>query len=226
MSIQGTSQPFRKVRSTMNIVTAEIAKIQIGQVSFDGVMFPDGSYGIAVPQIVELNLVPPDRSRKQLEALTGMVFQTHQKAKTKLHPKAVNVIGLNDFEKLTFELAMNGHLVAQKFVRDLYGLSLHQLFSDAFNVKFEKEDRQRWLETRFNTKHDFRPLTDCLQLAGFKEPKQYGKYIHLMQTKIGIQDGTRDELDFPTLNKLERAQNRLTAYMECGLTPMQALHKL
>jgi len=210
----------------MNILTAEIADVQVGNLTIEGVMFPDGRYGVAIPQLVDLNLVPPDRSRKQLESLTGMVFQSHQKAKTKLNPKTVNVIGLQDFEVLLAKLDRAGNKNAQDLRDALVGLSLHQFFSDAFGVKFEKEDRQRWLESRFNTKHDFRPLTDQLQKAGFVEPKEYGKYIHLMQSKIGIKSGTRDELDFTTLNKLERAQNRLTAFMECGLSPMQALEKL
>jgi hypothetical protein len=210
----------------MNIVTAEITTVQIGQVSFSGVMFPDGSYGVAIPQLVTLNLVPPDRSRKQLESLAGMTFKTHQKAKTKLNSKAVNVIGLQDFEVLLAKLDRAGNKNAQDFRDALVGLSLHQLFSDAFGIQFEKEDRQKWLENRFKTKHDFRPLTDELQKAGFKEPKDYGKYIHLMQSKLGIEDGTRDELDNKTLMKLVDGQTKLTAYMSCGLTPMQALNKL
>ena len=129
------------------------------------------------------------------------------------------------FEKIILELALKGNELATRLVRALVGLSLHQLFCDSFGKKFEIEDRQRWLETRFNTKHDFRPLTDQLQAYGFKEPWEYAKYISLMQCKLGIMNGTRDFLDFPTLNKLERCQTKLTAYMECGIEPYDALRK-
>ena len=209
----------------MNIVTAETTIVQIGQVSFNGVMLPDGSYGIAIPQIADLFLDSQSQASQTLKRLMGKGFKTH-KAKTRFNRNATLIISLPEFERVIAKLDRAGNKQAQDFRDALVGLSLYQLFSDAFGIQIEKEDRQRWLETRFNTKHDFRPLTDQLQKAGFKEPKEFGRYIHLMQSKIGVEDGTRDVLDFKTLNKLERTQNRLTAFMECGLSPMQALDKL
>jgi len=209
----------------MNILTAEIAEVQIGNLTIEGVMFPDGSYGVAIPQVSSLFLDNHNQASKTLKRLMGADFKT-SKVKTPFNRNATLAISLPDFERVVAKLDRAGNKKAQDFRDTMVGLSFHQLFSDAFGVKFEKEDRQRWLESRFNTKHDFRPLTDQLQKAGFVEPKEYGKYIHLMQSKIGIKSGTRDELDFTTLNKLERAQNRLTAFMECGLSPMQALEKL
>ena len=209
----------------MNILTAEIANVQVGSLTIEGVMFPDGSYGIAIPQVASLFLESQNQASQTVKRLLGKDFKAH-KAKTKFNRNMTLVVLLPDFERLLAKLDRAGNKKAQDFRDVMVGLSFHQMFSDAFGVKFEKEDRQRWLESRFNTKHDFRPLTDQLQKAGFVEPKEYGKYIHLMQSKIGIKSGTRDELDFTTLNKLERAQNRLTAFMECGLSPMQALDKL
>lgn len=212
-------------RGNMSILTAEIATVKIHNISIEGVMFPDGSYGVAIPQVSSLFLDNQNQASKTLKRLMGADFKT-SKVKTPFNRNATLVVSLPDFERVVAKLDRAGNKPAQDFRDTLVGLSLHQLFSDEFGVKFEKEDRQKWLENRFKTKHDFRPLTDELQKAGFKEPKQYGKYISLMQSKLGIEDGTRDELDNKTLMKLVDGQTKLTAYMSCGLTPMQALHKL
>lgn len=210
------------------MLTAFVAKVQIGTIEIDGLMDEEGNYYVAIPQLAEINLVPPGRSSKQLEALTDKAFSSHDlvKLKTPLNSKSVNALPVKLVEKLLLRLAIKGNKAAIALMEALIGLSLHQLFSDAFGVEFEREDRQRWLACRFKTRHDFRPLTDELKRCGFTEPMQYAKFIHRMQAKIGIADGTRDFAEYVILNKLERAQNRLTAYMECGMSPYDALNKL
>ena len=204
---------------------AIVAKVQFGTSEIDGLLFEDGSYGVAIPQMADLNLIPPNRSQKQLESLLSMVFQAPQKAKTELHPKAVNTISLLDFEKALAKLDRAGNVKAQEFRDGLVGLSLHQLFCDAFGIKFEAEQRQEWLEERFKTKKDFRPLTAQLKANGFTENCEYGLYIHKMQQLIELEDGTRDSADLGKLRDLNSIQTSLVAYMECGLKPYEALAK-
>ncbi len=210
------------------MLTAFLAKVQVGILEIEGLMDEEGNYYVAIPQLTDLNLVPPNRSAKQLEALTDKAFSSHDivKLKTPLNSKGVNAIPVKLVEKLLLRLAIKGNKAAIALMEALIGLSLHQLFSDAFGIKFEREERQRWLACRFKTRHDFRPLTDELKRYGFTNPMEYAKYIHLMQSKIGLPDGTRDFAEYTVLNKLERAQNRLTAYMECGMSPYDALNKL
>jgi len=71
------------------MLTAIVSPVPIGNLSIEGLLLQDGSYGVAVSQIVALQLVPPNRSLKQLETLLGMVFQSHLKVKTILNPKVV-----------------------------------------------------------------------------------------------------------------------------------------
>lgn len=209
------------------MVRANVSKVKIGPIELDGLMDENGLFYVGLPQLVEIEVVPPNRSIKQLESLIGNSFPSHRitKLKTPLNSKEINAVPVEIFNSLIVELAFQGNASAEKLVRALVGLSLHQLFCDSFGQKFEKDDRQRWLETRFNTKHDFRPLTDQLQRYGFKEPWEYAKYISEVQKTLGILNGTRDFLDFATLNKLERCQTKLTAYMECGIDPYEALKK-
>ena len=206
-------------------IKAQITQVAIGNFSIEGLMDETGTFYVAVPQIADRFSFAKNQASRDLKALLGADFQ-FLKLKTPLNSKSVNAVSLPEFEKIMFELALKGNQGAIEMSRALIGLSLHQLFSDAFGQKFEAEDRQRWLQTRFNTKHDFRPLTDQLQRYGFKEPWEYAKFISAMQTRIGLSNGTRDLADFDTLNKLERVQTKLTAYMECGLKPYDALGKI
>ena len=206
-------------------LSAEITQVSFGAFEIEGLMDKNGDYYVAVPQVATLFQLSGSHASRDLKTLLGKGFR-FTTFKTKLNPKAVNAIPIQEFEKLLLELVLKGNPKAIELSRALIGLSLHQLFSDAFGIKFEVADRQRWLACRFNTKHDFRPLTDQLQSYGFKERWEYGKFIHAMQAKIGLEDGTRDWAEYEVLNKLERAQTRLTAYMECGIQPYEALKKL
>jgi hypothetical protein len=145
------------------ILTAAIAIVQIGYVKFEGLMDEEGNYYVAVPQLVTLDLIPPDRSLKQLQAIHSNAFQTHVKLKTALHPKAVNAIPLRDLEGLILELAIKGNQAAIDLARMLVGLSLQQVFSDAFGIKFEQEERQKWLKTRQAGKQVRYSLTDAIK---------------------------------------------------------------
>ena len=211
------------------MITAIITKVQIGTVEIDGLMDEEGNFYVGMPQLTYLEIIPKNKSAKQLEALTDKAFSSQTdivKLKTPLNRKSVNALPVKLVEKLLFKLALRGNEKAIELMEALIGLSMHQLFSDAFGLKFEKEDRQQWLNCRFKTKHDFRALTDRLQKYGFEKPEEYGKFIHLMQKKIGLADGTRNKADYEILNKLERTQSILTAYMDCGLKPYDALEKL
>lgn len=208
----------------MSIVKAEITEVQIGGISIQGLMNENLEFGVAIPQMVEMDLVPPNRSAKQLQALTGVDFQSH-KWQTKLNPKGVNVVTLDDFQRLIRALDRKGVESASFFVDTMLGLSLHQLFCDAFGQKFEAEDRQRWLETRVFTRKEFRLLTDQLQKHGFTDGRQYARYISRFQAKLGIENGTRDELTTEQLVMLQSAQVKITTMMDCGLEPWDALAK-
>lgn len=205
---------------------AVVATVKLGNFSFEGLMLPDGSYAIAIPQLVKLNLVPRNRSVKQLESTLGVHFPSHQKIKTELNSKPVNVIFLEDFTSLIKKLARSGNENAFDFLEIMAGLSLRQLFADAFGEKFEEEERQDWLIKRQATKVTFRDMTDSLKEWGFADGKDYGKFVAILQSKLGIPKGTRDVQDLETLNKLELAQAKLATYIECGKTPWEALFSL
>ena len=208
-------------------IKAEITPVRIGHLSIEGLMNENGEFGVAVPQLSDLKLVPPNRSAKQLQALVGNGFQSHLvKWKTPLNPKAVNVLPLESFQDLVRALDKKGNPAAAAFVDALFGLSIHQLFCDAFGQKFESEDRQQWLRTRGLTKADFRLVTDELKAQGFEQPEDYGRFVYAFQMKLGIKSGTRDKLSLDKLVLLQGAQVQLVTLMRCGYSPWDALSQM
>ena len=209
----------------MTILTATIAQINLGAFEIEGLMDEDGAFYIAIPQVADLIETSRNTASRDLKRMMGGRLKT-SKLRTPFNKNNTNGISVASFEELLFDLALSGNEKATALSKALIGLSLTQVFSDAFGIKFEKADRERWLTTRFKTKHDFRPLTDKLQIAGFTQPWQYGKFVHAMQSRLEVEDGTRDQLEFEVLLRLERAQDRLIVYMEFGLEPYEALDKL
>ncbi len=209
------------------IKKAIVAKVQFGTSEIDGLLFPDGSFGIALSQawsLISADSRPPKDVLRASKALLGMDLVAPRIA-TELNSNKAYCINLLDFERLLAKADRAGHKGAQDLRDGLVGLSLHQLFCDAFGVKFEAEQRQEWLEERFNTKKGFRPLTTQLKANGFTENCEYGLYIHKMQQLIELEDGTRDSADLGKLRDLNSIQTSLVAYMECGLKPYEALAK-
>lgn len=158
------------------VLSAYLTKVLIGFLEIDGLMDEQGCYYVAIPQLVDINLVPPNRSAKQLEALINAGFSSHvtfsfTKLKTSLNSKAVNALALKEFEILLARLDRKGNIKAQELRDALVGLSLHQLFSDAFGVKFEQEDRQNWLKARMLTKETFWFMGESIKQHYMRHPR-------------------------------------------------------
>ena len=207
-----------------DVKKALVAKVPFGTFEIDGLLFEDGSYGVAIPQISDLFMTNRNTASRDLKRLLGEGFKT-SKTKTEFNKNTTLSISLMEFERVLAKLDRAGNVKAQAFRDGLVGLSLQQLFCDAFGVRFETEQRQEWLEERFKTKKDFRPLTAQLKANGFTENCEYGLFVHKMQQLIGLENGTRDLADLRKLKELDNIQTSLIAYMECGLKPYDALAK-
>ena len=146
-------------------VKAIVATVKIGDREVEGLQFPDGSYGIGIPQIQALfsdYLDSQNQASQKLKRLMGKEFKTH-KTKTEFNKNITLAIALEQFEFVLAKLDRAGSVKAQDFRDELIGLSLQQLWSDAFNIKFEKEERQQWLSSRQQGKITRRTLTDAIK---------------------------------------------------------------
>jgi len=211
----------------MSILTASVTTVQIGPLSLQGLMSENGDFAIAVPQIADLIQTSRNTASRDLKRLLGKDSKTSiifDKWTTPFNKRGVNVLHIQDFERVLFEYALAGHAEAIAITRALMGLSLHQLFADAFGLKFEAEDRQRYLVERDIARHDFRPLTDQLKQHGFTN--EYARYVWAFQAKAGLKSGERDSTTATKLAMLNKIQTRLITLMECGVQPWEALKRI
>jgi hypothetical protein len=229
-----------------NILKADVTVVKMGLREIEGLMFENGDFGIAVPQICSIFQIERNQASKGIKALLGKGFQ-FDKVRTTLHPKAVNVLRLPDFEKLLFRLSLKGNTTAIEISEELIGLSLNQLFSDSFGIKFETEERQRWLKRRQLTKQSFWHLTDDIKAwlerndkANSPNAKFYysnaldamnlglfGKKSKQIKEELGIKSGelNRDYFSEAALNKVDKVQALAKVFIEDDIKPSDAITK-
>jgi hypothetical protein len=196
---------------------AIVTQVNHGNLSIEGLMAEDGTYHIAVPQLVSHDLVPQHNASRDLKALLPEGFQ-FVKMSTTLNPKPVNVISLKDFEVILRKLDKAGNKAAEKMVDDLVGLSLTQLFSDAFGIKFEKEERQAWLIDRQNHREDFHPkFTSWLKIDGC-EGAEYAIEVNNMKKVLGLPVKTVNTYDTKQLRALDLAYVKYDTLRTIGMS--------
>jgi hypothetical protein len=229
------------------MLTATVEKVKFGCFEIEGLMDEEGGYYVAIPQLVDIKLIPPNRSAKQLQDLTDKAFQTHElvKLKTKLHPKAVNALSIVKFEALLFNLSLRGNAKAIELSRALIGLSLQQLFSDAFKQKFEQEERQQFLAVRLSGKAARRQLTDSINDYIAKHPELsenkakwlyknttdrlykllFGKIKKVLAEELKLEEleSFRDHLTVVQLRHLEALEDLMTRLIDhFDIYPLEA----
>lgn len=128
---------------------ARITPLLIGKIQINGLMLPSGEFGILTSQIASLFSIPPHNSTRTFKRLLGKKSGFLQvKVIEHQTKKAMGYVTLSEFETIVAKLDRAGNKEAQLFRDSLVGLSLTQLWSDAFGVKFEKQQRLEYLEAR------------------------------------------------------------------------------
>ena len=170
----------------MTTEKARVTKVQIGEVFVKGIMLPDGSYGIAVSQVCELFLFRQNQASRDLKPLLPKDSSFDKvRIEGSQARRKVNFISLEDFDYLLGELAYSGNEKARELDRILRRLSLQQLWSDAFGIRFEKEERQAWIKERQKGKFYRRSLTDAIKLL-----KDRGTKIEYSYVTLGVYSGS------------------------------------
>lgn len=157
-------------------IIAEFAQVKIGTLSIDGFMDKDGNFYVAGIQIAELLSIPQKNIGRDLKGILGQGFgflklcvknarnsvseTTYRNSGYKGDLNAVNIA---DFQKVLLAFDRKGNKIARQLMDILVGLSLHQLFCDAFGIKFESEERQAWLVARMESKEFFFELTEQIE---------------------------------------------------------------
>ena len=158
--------------------------------------------------------------------MTGIAFSSHVKLKTDLNSKPVNAIPVELLEILIAKLDRAGSIPAQDFRDALVGLSLHQLFCDAFGIVFEKEDRQEWLKDRMESAKLYRMLSQCVatwMAARTNSAPSFVYYTHLANAMNSCLFGKtskqiREELKVKGLIRDSFGENALKAIVHLETT--------
>jgi hypothetical protein len=91
--------------------------------------------------MADRNLVPPNRSAKQLESTLGVSFPSHQfhKFRTSRNSKALNAIHLDDFENVLDVLIERGNKGAIALGKAFRKVGMQAAFSAAFGEPLSAE---------------------------------------------------------------------------------------
>lgn len=208
---------------------ARITKVQIGSEFIDGIMLPNGDFGITVQQTASLFLTIPENATRDIKRLLGKgseLFQVQvSESGTNNNQKYLT---LRQFEIVIAKLDRAGNKQAQDFRDMLLGLSLTQLWSDAFGVKFEREERTQYLINRQEHQKSFhKRLTPFWKEDGCQSGKDYSDRVVAFKEAVclpkykSVDDYTAEELRL--LNAMEIEYK---AYRKCGLSHNDALDKL
>lgn len=222
--------------------------VQMGPISVVAVLTDDGNLYVTVQSLATLFQLTPNHATKTVKALLGEASSLPQISLEGEGPNKSknNCIALSDFERVLFELVLRGNPQAIELSRALIGLSLTQLFSDAFGLKFDGDDRRKYLELRMKSKGTRRSFTDEAQLyyraKHGKDPsgpyyaaltnkvyqKLFGETAEELKTKFKVPKGKllRDYLPEKMLHQVEASETMLCRWLDNGLSPDEAMDRL
>jgi hypothetical protein len=163
-----------------------VSPVPVGNYEVEGLMCPDTKkFYVSASQIAEQFSLPKNHATRDIKALLGADSQL-PKIKTELNPVAATVVTLEEYQLCVKALVTRGNTEAINFVNLLFGLSLEQLFSDAFNIKFDKLDRQHYLQERTIHRDNYLD-TFCIwtKLDG-GDNLEYVKRLSSLKKKAGL----------------------------------------
>ncbi len=208
----------------MKLSKAKVAKVQLGELTIDGLMMPNGEYRIAVVQLVGLILASQNHATRDLKALLGKDF-TPTKVQSELNSNKVNTMSISEFHRALVLMSSKGKgeakEVATNMVLSLGELSLTELFNDAFDVANTEDTRHRFLKARMFGKVQRRKFTDSIKeyqkLHGYSHSLEYARltniiYMALWGFTASDLEGTigapvRDNLSPEQLHRLEKVED-------------------
>ena len=143
-----------------------------------------------------------------------------------MNPNATSALTLTQVEKVIIKLALKGNPRAVAVLEDSVALSLVQRFSDAFGVKFEKEQRLAFQSARDQHRKQFHPLlTSWLKedAGGDNSLVDWGKEIQMFKAVVKLPSKSVDQYTTEELQQLNKAETVYHAYRTIGLTHAKAL---
>ena len=108
----------------------------------------------------------------------------------------------------------------------LLGLALTQLFSDAFGIKFEKEERVAYLKAREEHKKSF-PIFTAWLYKDDCDRTDYGKHVNIFKSYLGLPNNIPiDRYTSDEVSTMNLGEARYDGLRLAGLDHYDALKKL
>ncbi len=185
------------------MLKAIVAEIEYAGLKFEGLMLPDGSYGIALSQICKLFLEWQKASLKRVESNTGLTFESgkdYVRIATELNNKKSVVIKLDCLSRILMVFAFKGHVRAQNFILACTLEKLERIFDKAFDKQVAEEERENRFKKRMQFRKDYHPSWTIWGKEDGLNGWQYGKRTNDLKRKLGlplinIDDYTGEQLD-------------------------------
>ena len=215
---------------------ATVTTIPFGFATVQGLLMPDGSFGIALTQawlLIDEKIARQKNELRQAKSLLGKNF-TPVKVATELNVNKAYVLTLPEFELFLAKADRAGYKNAQDLRDSLVGLSLHQLFCDAFGIKFEAEERQQWLTVRQQSKALFwefsQAISDWIANRECSSPEftyysnaydainlgLFGKKSKQIKEELGKPELNRNCLGSHSLRRIITIQEASARYLRSG----------
>ena len=93
--------------SSLTLNKAVVSQVDLGFTKIEGLMLPDGTYAVAVPQVADLFSIPNKNASRDFKALLGKDF-SFLKTKSELNSKEVNILTIAHVTKVIYLLSLKG----------------------------------------------------------------------------------------------------------------------
>ena len=100
--------------SSLTLNKAVVSQVDLGFTKIEGLMLPNGTYAVAVPQVADLFSIPNKHASRDFKALLGLDHL--DKIKSELNSQDVNIIYVAQILELIHILASQGNKVAYKML--------------------------------------------------------------------------------------------------------------
>ena len=160
--------------NTKTSTKAKVAFVTFGETEVEGLKLADGTYALTcvqANQLIKFSTSTQNVAKLAKDALRGKsrlipenkLENVFVKVATELTNNPQWTMTIEQFEDLVKVYARRGNKNAIDFALATIGLSIRQRFADAFNEKFEREEREEWVKNRHEGKQVRRTLTDAVQ---------------------------------------------------------------
>lgn len=205
--------------TSLTLNKAVVSEVDLGFAQIQGLMLPDGSFAVAVPQLAELLSFDRNQASRDIKALLGKDFR-FDTAKSELNSKAVNILLLPQVSKVIYLLSLKGNEIAKELMLALVDEGLDRRFNKAFGRKVTDDEYNARLALRLARLQARRLWTDILrdrslELYGIKpQPEQYKIWTVIVNDRLFNRDhffrnrDNMNQVEQETIELFERMARR------------------